>query len=63
MRLRVVIAFAHYRKGDIIPECGGGVAREYIRRGLCVEDCDAAPINRAILSLPMKRRGRPPKVG
>lgn len=61
MRLKVILAFGNYRKGDIIPECPGGVATEYVRRGFCVVDGDA-PVNRGILSLPMKRRGRPPKV-
>ena len=60
MRLKVILAFGNYRKGDIIPECGGGVAKEYIRRGFCIEDDGSAPQNRGILSLPMKRRGRPP---
>lgn len=58
MRLKVILAFGNYRVGDIIPNCGGGVAREYIRRGFCVEADDAAPMNRGILSLPTKRRAK-----
>jgi hypothetical protein len=61
MRLKVILAFGNYRKGDIIPDCGGGVAREYIRRGFCIADDGSAPVNRGILSLPMKRGRRPNK--
>jgi hypothetical protein len=49
MKLEVVIPFSNWSKGDIIPDVPAGLARDLIRRNLCIEPKEIrSPIDRML---------------
>lgn len=65
MKVTVLRAFRNYSVGDVIPECPGGQARDWIMRGL-VKQTEDPPVNgtnlKAILTAPVDRMMRKEKL-
>lgn len=38
MKIRMIQSYRHYRRGAVLPDAPDGMANDWIRRGLAVED-------------------------
>ena len=66
MKIRMVQSFRHYRRGTVLPDVPDGMANDWIRRGLAVEDKQEELIETAALEsvaetadATPRKRGRP----
>jgi hypothetical protein len=65
MKIRMVSSFRHYKRGQVLEDAPDGMAREWIQRGLAVEDKQQTIETAAIQHLAEtadatpRKRGRP----
>lgn len=66
MKIRMVQSFRHYRRGTVLPDVPDGMANDWIRRGLAVEDTQGDLIETAAIEheaetadATPRKRGRP----
>lgn len=66
MKIRMVMSYRHYRRGTVLPDVPDGMANDWIRRGIAVEDRQEDLIETAALDPAVetadatpRKRGRP----
>ena len=66
MKIRMVTSYRHYRRGTVLPDVPDGMANDWIRRGLAVEETQSELIETAAIEhqaetadATPRKRGRP----
>lgn len=66
MKIRMIQSYRHYKRGAVLPDVPSGMARDWIRRGLAVEETQGELIETAAVEhqaetadATPRKRGRP----
>jgi len=61
MKIRMVQSFRHYRRGQLLTDVPDGMANDWIRRGLAVEDRQEQLIETATIERKVETADATPK--
>lgn len=61
MKIRMVQSYRAYRRGQVLPDVPDGMANDWIRRGIAIEERQQALIETAAVEQPAERADATPK--